>query len=39
MKFFKKPSTAVILSILVVYISTMLSINVKLTDKCIDVTD
>ncbi len=39
MKFFKKPSVAVFLSILLVYISTMTSISVKLTDKCIDVTD
>lgn len=38
MKFFKKPSVAVIVTILVVYISTMTSVGVKLTDKCIDVS-
>lgn len=39
MKFFKKPSVAIVVTILVVYISTMVSINVKLTDKCIKITD
>lgn len=39
MKFFKKPSVALVSAILVVYISTMASVNIKLTDKCIDVTD
>ena len=39
MKFFKKPSVAVIVTILVVYISTMASISIKLNDKCIDISD
>ena len=39
MKFFKKPSVALITAILVVYISTMASVNIKLTDKCLDITD
>ena len=39
MKFFKKPGAAIFLSLLVVYLSTTISINAKLTDKCLDISD
>lgn len=39
MNFFKKPFVAVLLSMAIIVSSTLFSVNIKLGDKCQDITD
>ena len=39
MDFFKKPAVAVILSLIVIFASTLISVSAKLNNKCDKVTD
>ena len=39
MDFFKKPAVAVILSLVVIFASTLISVSAKLDSKCDKVTD